>query len=153
MKYKSKKALILAALASISVLSGCNKAKIIQIDGETYIQSGEEYNKIEMKPKIFEPGTHIIHYIKTLNNGSAVRQKNIDDGYDSLYFTDVVVPDGYKLSAVTSYSSQDGYDEYIIYIFVNDKTVEVEPSYNTRTNEVMYTSVGNVIEDEMKLER
>ena len=150
---KNKKAFILAALASFSVLAGCNKTKTIQINGETYIQNGEEYNKIEMEPKIFEPGTHIIHYIKTLNNGNAVRQRNIIDGYDSLYFTDVEVPSGYKLSGVTSYSSQDGYDEYIIYIFVNDKTVEVNPTYNTRTNEVMYTSVGNIIEDEMTLSR
>ena len=43
--------------------------KLIIIDGEKYVKSGEEYTKIDLSPKVFEPGTHRIIYTEAFKPG------------------------------------------------------------------------------------
>ena len=56
-------AFVLAGAASLSLMSGCKKNEdnvptVFRTNEETYVENAGEYVKVEMEPKIFEPGTH-----------------------------------------------------------------------------------------------
>ena len=148
---RKKKALLLSCLASLAILSGCSSAKneTIQIDGETYIKSGEEYTKVDVSDRTFAPGEHILHYVDIpVSKNNTISNSYLNQGFNNGSFFIDEVPDGYKLVGVTSYSNNDGYNNYIVYIFVNEKTVIVHGSYDEYTNEVVYETPGTIIEDE-----
>ena len=150
---KNKKALLLSSITALSILCGCGtETKTIQIEGETYVQSGEEYVKVEVSDRTFEPGTHVIHYVDIVRNGESINSGNIVQGYDNAYFNfPADVPEGYKVIGATSYSNNSGYDSYIVYILVNEKTVVAKGRYDSNTNEVVYETPGEVIEQELTL--
>ncbi len=142
-----KKALLLSCLTSLVVLTGCGSAtKTIQIEGETYIQSGEEYVKVNVAPKTFEPGEHVISYLVKPNDGSSINNGDLYEGYNNPWFNLNEVPDGYRVIGFTDYSTNRGYSNYLVFILVNDETVEVEGSYDARTNSVVYLNPGKVID-------
>ena len=138
-----KKALLLSCLTSLVVLTGCGSAtKTIDIDGQTYIQDGEEYVKLNMEPKTFEPGEHVIYF--TYNtSGSFGGSKGWGTSNIGLPET----PEGYKY--VNSFSIDEGtygFTDSIVHMYVNEVTVEVTPTYNSKTNKIEYTLPGVVVE-------
>ena len=52
---RRKKALLLASALSLCVLCGCGDNKTVEIEGVTYIQNGDEYTRLDISPKVFEP--------------------------------------------------------------------------------------------------
>ena len=152
--FRKKKALILSTLASLAILSGCSseskeESKTITVNGEQYVQNGDEYIKIDVSPRTFEPGTHVIHYIDIPNKSdNTLSNKYIKKGFDNAAFSIGDLPDGYKLVGVTDYSTYSGYSYYIIYILVNEKTVIAEGRYDEFTQEVVYETPGKIVEEE-----
>ena len=144
---RKKKALLLASIASLAILSGCGsknpEINKLQIDGETYVQNGDEYVKVYISPKVFEPGQHRIAYV-TEAKGSY----NFHSGWDSIY-TGIEVPEGYELTGISTASENDGYTDVIIYTFVNTKRVEAEGTYNSRINSIEYITPGRVVEEKV----
>ena len=153
MKTKSKAKILAFLTASTLLLSGCveEKKEVVEIDGVKYIKNEDEYTKIDLYNRVFEPGTHILHYVNIPSaKTSSVYDYYIDQGYNNGSFFIDEAPEGYRLVGVTSYSNNDGYDEFIIYIFVNEKTVIVNGRYDDKINEIVYDSPG-VIKEESSL--
>lgn len=150
---KRKKALLLASAASLCILCGCGKkTETVEIDGEIYVVVADEYTKIDIPDKTFEPGTHIIHYVDIPDPKPPTFKKgghHLHQGFDNAMLYTGEVPEGYKLVGVTSYAHDDDYsfDYYIVYIFVNEKTVVAKGSYDAKNNEVVYETPGEVVED------
>ncbi|MBR4178563.1 MAG: hypothetical protein IKR57_04370 [Bacilli bacterium] len=155
MNKRRKKALVLSSLLSLSILCGCgsesktvNTNETIEIDGETYIKSGGEYNKIEVVDRTFEPGEHIIHYVDIpVEKKRTITDANINQGFDNAAFYMDEIPEGYKLIGVTSYSNDNGFSNFIVYIFVNEVTVIAKGRYDVYTNEIVYETPGKVVEE------
>ena len=143
-----KKALLLASIASLGILCGCGKVKTIEVDDETYVESNGEYIRLDIEPKVYEPGTHVIQYVHNIHDGNHdyYKRKHLKEGFNNIIFTPEI-PEGYKIVGTTSYSNNDGYDYFIIYIMVNDKTVEVEGVFDAETNSIIYNDPGKVIEE------
>ena len=146
---KRKKALLLSSIAALSILCGCgSKKETVEVDGETYIKNEEEYTKVEVGDRIFEPGTHIIHYIDIPASAYyPVGGKLIEQGFDNAAFYVDNVPEGYKLVGVTSYSNSSGNDYYIVYVFVNEVPVIAKGRYDVNFNEVVYETPGKIVVD------
>ena len=145
---RKKKALILSALASLAILSGCGSKtkeenKTIKIDGVEYIQRGDEYEKLEIPSKVFEPGEHTIAYVIYKKNGSI----NFTSGWNSIYEWGIETPEGYEFVCLTSGSEWNGNTDVLIYTYVNTKTVEVEGTYNEYDNCFEFSTPGKVIEE------
>ena len=147
---KRKKAYLLSSLLSLAILCGCKQeSKTIQIDGEMYVQSGEEYIKVNTEPKTFEPGTHIIYFV-TLEDHC----EYLTEGYGNSYIEVPKVPDGYRVLTTTAVQTDDhDHTSGMVYFFINEKTVEATGEFNTKTGEVEYLTPGVVIEDELTLGR
>ena len=146
-----KKALLLASIASLSILCGCGspstkRVKSIETEDGTYIESNGEYVRLDISPKVFEPGTHIIQYVHKVNDGSSYHNSQLTEGYNNSLFSPDV-PEGYKIIGTTGYSNNYGYDNYMVYIMVNEETVEVEGRYDINTNSVMYNIPGKVVKE------
>ena len=145
---KRKKALLLSSIASLCILCGCSKTETIEIEGTTYIKNGEEYQKIDISDRRFEPGQHIIHYVDIpIRKTSAIPDSELNQGFNNGAFYVDIVPEGYKLVSVTTFSNNDGYDYVIVYILVNEKPVIAKGSYDTEINEIVYETPGTVVEE------
>ena len=144
-----KKAILLSCLSSIALLTGCSEAKsnTIQVEGETYVQSGDEYVKVNVAPKLFEPGEHVISYVIKPNDGSSLGTNYLTEGYNNPWFNLNDVPQGYKVIGFSDYSTNSGYSNFLVYILVNEVTVEVEGSYDVRTNSIVYLNPGKLVEE------
>ena len=143
-----KKALLLASIASLGILCGCGKEKhkTIETEDGTYIETNGEYVKVEVLPKVYEPGTHIIQFVHKNSDGYSYDRSYLIEGFDNLLFAPEV-PEGYKAIGSTSYSTNDGFDNYTIYIMVNEVTVEVEGRYDVTLNSILYNTPGKIIEE------
>lgn len=133
-----KKALLLSAMCSLAILSGCgNKSKEVEIDGEAYYQVEDTYVKKEGETKTFEPGEHIISYVV---NGIVY--------YDTKgYIKDLKypeIPEGYEVQDIIM-MPVDSSGKSILFYFVNTKTVEATGEYNPKTNEYDYYTPGKVV--------
>ena len=144
-----RKMAFIASLLSLCILSGCRtKMKTVEIDGDEYIMNGEEYTKINLEDKVFEPGTHIIHYIDIPHSeSSTLSDKEINQGYGNGAFYIGEPPEGYKLVGVTSYANSSGNDNHIVYIFVNEKTVVAKASFDPYGREVVYETPGQIVDE------
>lgn len=119
----------------LAVLSGCSKAKEVEIDGETYYQVDDTYVKKYAGTKTFAPGEHMINYAMDLHLS--------ESGYTSENsFPEI--PEGYELYDTLTLP-RDYSDGKLIVYFINTKAVEVEGMYNPRTNEVEYVNPGKVV--------
>lgn len=137
---KRKKALLLSAMCSLAVLSGCSKAKEVEIDGEAYYQVDDTYVKKETGTKIFEPGEHYI-YIR------------VTHAYGEVIFDIPECPEGYTYSCATGIDEgRQGYTNAIMYYFINTKTVEAEGTFDPINNEIQYLTPGKVV-DTLSLEK
>ena len=147
---KRRKVYLLSSILSLAILCGCKEeSKTIQIDGETYVQTGEEYIKVNSEPKVFEPGTHIIYYV-TLEDHC----EYLTEGYGNSYIEVPKVPDGYRVLTVSAgQSNKHDHTSGMIYFYINEETVEAQGEYNVKTGEVEYLTPGVVIEDELTLGR
>ena len=140
----NKKALLLSSITALSILCGCgtSEVKTLKIDGETYIQSGNEYVKYDTT-KVFEPGTHIIYYVYLSSNCNL-----LEGGYGNSDIELPVVPEGYKVLAISDCQSEDhDHTSGIIYYFVNEKTVEAKATYNEKSNRMEFSTPGTIIEE------
>ena len=147
---KENKALLLALVASLSFLCGCSKkANTIETEDGTYVEQNGEYVKLNLEPVVFEPGTHVIKYVSLCDDVDGnwrIVDSYLKTGFDNPVKTPEV-PEGYKLVGVTSYANNDGYDRYIIYIFVNEERVEAEGKYYPEINMVLYNTPGTIINE------
>lgn len=132
---KNSKRLLMFGMTSLMLMSGCKKSKVVEINGETYLQNGEQYVSISMGPKVFEPGTHYI----TFNNGL----KSGKRGWNKINFPEV--PEGYKYVESIPIAQGYGSTDSILHIFVNEVPVEVEPTYNSQTGEIEYNNIGKPV--------
>ena len=142
---RKKKALLLSALASLVILTGCGESKsekIITIEGEEYIQSGEEYIKLNGETKVFEPGTHITYYV-FYSNGCG----NVSSGFGESYFEIPETPAGYSIISISDLNHGDDHTNGIVIFYVNNKKVEVQGEYNSSTGLFEYDKPGMVIEE------
>ncbi len=140
---KKKKALLLASIASLSILCGCTtSAKTIETEDGTYVESNGEYVKVNVDNKIFEVGEHKIAYAVT-TSGTYTFNK----GWINLYSYMPEIPEGYELTGVATASSYKGYTDAILFTFTNIEKVEVEGVYNSKLNIVEYPAPGTVIKD------
>ena len=135
---KNKKALLLASIASLCILCGCEK-EIIEIEGEQYIKSGEEYTKLDLTPKVFEPGTHRMFY--TYHYGG--KHRKTKSGWNKNIIIIPEAPEGYEYVETIE---DDGAANYY-YMYINVERVEVKGTYNQETNEIEYIGPGVVAKD------
>ena len=141
---RRKKALVLSGIASLLLLCGCGETNTVTIDGVEYIQRGDEYVKLDLSPVTFEPGTHIIHY--TYHFGSQSIGGQTGWGTSNLQMPEV--PEGYRFVETLSVDEGGhGYTNTLVHIFVNEKTVEVQGTYNPNTNTIEYKEPGKVVEE------
>ena len=143
---RKKKALILSALASLAILSGCGSVtsnKTISVNGEQYVQNGDEYVRLDSNPKVYEPGTHIIYYVFFAQNC-----RFLNEGYGNSEIYIPSTPEGYSVMSISDISAK-GHDHTngIIIFYVNDKKVEVTGEYNSSTGVFEYDKPGKVIEE------
>ena len=139
---RKKKALLLASVASLCILCGCNNAEVVEIEGEQYVKNGEEYTRVDLTPKVFEPGEHIINYSVDSNDIAGATGW----GKGRVYFPET--PEGYRFVETIvegngGYGSTSGY----VNIYVNVVRVEVKGTYNPRTNTVEYIEPGVVVDE------
>ena len=152
-----KQAMILALLASVTLLSGCKKKpkyEIINAEDGIYAKSDDgEYNRIYLEPKEFEAGAHYYYYTYMMDKG-------LDSNYPYLKFnpginnSDVKIPrpeEGYKLIDSTPVTGNSGVCG-IMFIYENTVPVLVEATFDVYTGEIRYDMPGKVIESEKKLE-
>ena len=137
-----KKALLLASIASLCILCGCKENEVIEIDGEQYIKSGEDYTRLDLSPREFEPGTHVIRYSDDSDSHLG------EPGWGNSIINIPEVPEGYKYVETISIISE-GYGSHIgyVHIFVNTKTVLARGVYNPETNRIEYSEPGEVVEE------
>lgn len=147
---RRKKALLLASALSLCVLCGCGDNKTVEIEGVTYIQNGDEYTRLDISPKVFEPGEHKITY--TAGPREGIRIKLGEEWEDNYYSYAPITPEGYELIDFKFVSDDDGYVTNIVFIYVNTKRVEASGVYNSKSNTVIYNTPGVVVE-EKTLER
>ena len=138
---KRKRALLLASVASLGILCGCKQeTKVVEKEGEVYIQNGSEYTRIDVSPKVFEPGEHIITYSvedSYLVNGNGWGEASID-------FPET--PEGYRyVETLVDVSAMGGYTNGYVHIYINTDRVEVPGTYNPQTNTVEYITPGVVV--------
>ena len=145
-----KKYLLLSTVLSLAILSGCSNAedKTIEVDGDTYVKVGEEYTRVSsFERKTFEPGTHIVYY--TYHSDDCDLFKN---GFGESDLVLPETPEGYKvINIVDAVNKKHDHTSGIIIFYVNDKTVEVEGEYNSKTGLIEYDKPGVVVV-EKKLE-
>ena len=142
------KALLLSIVSSLTLLCGCGESKTIEIEGNTYVKSGEEYVKVDNQKVVYEPYTHYIQYFNYDYEG---------DDYETPYskksgFTNSNVPviEGYELVTIEEVTRKYGYGSKTcgyMYIFVNNKPVEVTLVYNPKTNTYEYNNPGVVVSE------
>lgn len=141
-----KKALLLASVASLSILCGCTTApKSIKKEDGTYVESNGEYVRLNLEPAIFEPGTHIIHYNQYIGDRNVYGKT---DGWGQSKIDFPEVPEGYRYVETISLD-QAGYGHLnaLVHVFVNEVTVEAIPVYNTNTGEVVYSEPGTIVSE------
>ncbi|MBR4178356.1 MAG: hypothetical protein IKR57_03300 [Bacilli bacterium] len=138
---KKNKAIILSALLSATLLAGCDdKKEVVEIDGKNYVKNGEEYIEVFEKTKIFEPGTHYIHYYNYISYNNPDRQSGFSDSYN------VPVLEGYEVFSVEPVL-RNGYTYGYMYIFVNTQRVEATASYDYNKNEYYFCNPGVLVEE------
>ena len=150
-----KKAWLLSSIASLSILCGCGSNTetqdtntLVTVDGEQYIQNGNEYTKLDITPKRFEEGEHIIHYVDIpVSKRNAIPDSSLNQGFGNASFAIDDIPEGYKLAGVTSYSNGDGKSYFIVYVFVNEVPVIAEGSYDINSNTVVYETPGKIVDE------
>lgn len=151
-----KKAWLLSSIVSLATLCGCGSSSgtqdtntLVTVDGEQYIQNGNEYTKLDITPKRFEEGTHIIHYVDIpVSKRSTISDNKINQGFGNSAFAIDDIPEGYKLAGVTSYSNSNGNSYFIVYVYVNEVPVIAEGSYDINSNTVVYETPGKVIKEQ-----
>ena len=148
---RKKKALLLASALSLCVLCGCGEEEkqeneVIEIEGVTYLKSGDEYTRVDITPRVFEPGEHIIHY-------TAYFGKKVIHGEDGWGTSDLEIPEtpeGYRyVETIALDEGGTGYTNSLVHIYVNEKRVEAMGVYNPKTNTVEYDIPGEVIEEKV----
>ena len=135
---RRKKTLLLAAIASLCILCGCGK-EVIEIDGEQYVKNGEEYIKLDLSPKVFEPGTHRMFY--TYHYGGKHRETK--SGWNKNIINIPEAPEGYEYVETIE---DDGAANFY-YMYINVERVEVTGTYNPETNEIEYLEPGVIVKD------
>ena len=143
---REKKALILASIAALLMLCGCSKkANTIEKDDGTYIESNGEYVKLNLEPKEFEAGKHIIYYVYKIDTPWYSDGVEIYSGYDA--FGNVVpeTPEGYKLINIVGLSDNDGYTNSFAFFYVNEVPVVVNGKLNPNTGVVEYLEPGEKV--------
>ena len=142
-----RKALLLSSIASLCILCGCSTEKnTVIINGETYIQNGEEYTKLDLSPKVFEPGEHIIHYTYTYDRG--INRIGGETGWGTSDLNLPETPEGYRyVETITLDEAGYGHTSSLVHIFVNVERVEVQAQYDSKNNTIVYPEPGKVIEE------
>ncbi|MBR4178562.1 MAG: hypothetical protein IKR57_04365 [Bacilli bacterium] len=145
-KNTKKKALLLSAIASLAVLTGCGSAKnVVTINGEKYVQSGEEYVKVDENPKVFEQGTHIIYCVFLSDEC-----RFIHEGFGESAIDIPETPEGYRVLSISDINTKNhDHSDGIIIFYVNEKKVEVKGEYNSETGLIEYDKPGVVIEEKV----
>ena len=116
---KKKKALLLASVASLSILCGCatDTPKSIETEDGTYVESNGEYVKLNFEPQVFEPGTHIIHYNQYIGDRNVYGKT---DGWGQSKIDFPEVPEGYRyVETITLDQGGYGHLNSIVHVFVN----------------------------------
>ncbi|MBR4178561.1 MAG: hypothetical protein IKR57_04360 [Bacilli bacterium] len=141
---RKKKALLLASIASLCLLCGCNNTEVVVIEGEQYVKNGEEYTRVDLTPKVFEPGQHVIHY--------TVRPSSFQgaEGWGTSTIEVPEVPEGYRyVNTITLDEAGYGHTSALVHVFVNEKRVEVVGTYNSKTNTIEYIEPGKIVEEKV----
>ena len=144
MNKKRRTALIASALVAAGILSGCDSKETVTIDGEQYVQNGEEYIKIENTTMIFEPRTHIVQYMVKDENSESFNSYSSKTGYLKY---NIEIPEGYELFDVEPWISSSESTAGVIYFFINTERVEVTSEYDINTNTYLFNNPGVVVKD------
>ena len=150
-----KKAWLLSSIASLAILCGCGSNTetqdtntLVTIDGEQYIQNGNEYTKLDITPKRFEEGEHIIHYVDIpVSKRNAIPDSGLNQGFGNASLAIEEMPEGYKIIGFTSYSNGGGTSYYMIYLLVNEVPVIAAGSYDINSNSVVYETPGKIVDE------
>ena len=155
MRKENISAIILAAIASAGLLSGCKKeSKIIEKDGNTYIKSGSDYVELDLEPKVFKPGEHIIYYVTSFKVETTTWSGyySISPGYGNSNLPVPEIPEGYScIDIIDIVDDNNKGATSVIFYYINDVEVEAEGRYNTETNTVDYPNPGKVLSQELTL--
>ena len=148
---RKKKALLLASIASLCLLCGCGKnsqVEVVEKNGEEYIKTGDEYTKLDISPKRFEAGDHVVYYVVKRETGDSwLNVYEINSGYNGIKNIVPETPEGYKLIDVVSMSDANGATNAIAFFYVNEVPVLVEGVLNFETGIVEYVEPGVVVEE------
>ena len=141
-----KKALILASIAALLMLCGCSKKpNTIETEDGTYIETNGEYVKLSLNPVIYEPGAHVIMYNQYIGGN---QNWSTNDGWEYSRLSIPEVPEGYRyVETIDICDGGYGRTNAFIHIYVNTKTVEVTPIYNSEKDEIDYCMPGKVVEE------
>lgn len=138
---KNTKKLLMFGLTSLLLMTGCDESEIVEIDDKSYLQKGNEYTSVELESKVFEPGTHIISYLDSKTGYTFGKS-----GWGKVDVEIPEVPEGYRY--VNTYSidhEYHGHTSAIVHVFVNEVTVEVEPTISHKTGEIEYVIPGKPV--------
>ena len=136
-----KKTLLLAAIASLCILCGCGeKTELLEIEGEQFVKSGEDYTRIDISSKVFEPGTHRVIYSKRITSSYSSKE-----GWSTNKIEIPETPEGYRFVGVIK--GDAGFYGMYLHIFENVERVEVTGTYNPETNEIEYLEPGVIVKD------
>ena len=144
---EKEKALLLALVASLSFLCGCSKkANTIETEDGTYIEQNGEYVRLKLEPVTYEPGTHVISYNQYL---AADDISSTSDGWEYSKVSIPEVPEGYRYVETIVSDNGSGRIKSLIHVYVNTKTVEVTPIFNTNKGMIDYCMPGVVVEEKV----
>mgnify|MGYP006916185363 CR=1 FL=1 len=139
---RKKRALLLSAMCSLAILTGCNQTKS---DDTIITKSGTTIERpvdVNLEEKVFEPGEHIIYFETTINKSLYSDSDNWGNGRLNIPET----PEGYKLFDTVAIDGNKG-TYSIVYIYVNEVTVKATPTYNNITGIIEYELPGQIVSD------
>jgi len=147
---RKQKALLLSAICSLAVLTGCNNttqsSEKIEPKNGFYVSVP---NDLELQKKIFEPGEHIIYYEQDDVDRSL--SASDEDSWTSGILEIPETPEGYYLFQIVPHYASNRLVG-VIYVYINDQTVEATPTYDRISKTIQYETPGVVV-DTIKLSK
>ena len=150
------KAMLLSGISSVVLLSGCssdtNNTEKNQNNTSAMVVTKDSSSDIQYANmvKVFEPGSHIINYYDYVENA-----ENIYNPYgkkDGFIKTNIPSFEGYELFDTQSIIEKCGYGSRsvgMMYVFINNTTVEATGIYNYDKNAYEFYEPGIVVQEKV----
>ena len=140
---KSVKAQILAAAASLALLTGCssNTASVDKTEEPVTIEETNN-EEVDTITKTYEAFTHIVEYVYMSNESP----KTNNGEYVNI---PIEIPEGYELFSWDKEIIQDmSVYSVNVFLFINTERVEAVGTFDKKANMYLFNEPGTVIKDQ-----